>query len=365
MATIRDVAEAANVSIATVSRVLNNKARVSEETAQRVWTAAAELDYWPNEAARSLTTHRTHVVGVLLPDLHGEFFSEVIRGIDQAAREARYQILVSSSHADHDEVMTAAKSMQGRIDGLIFMASDNGLAESVDRIQGRMPLVLVNPRRIVEGTASLRIGNFLGAREAVNHLLQLGHEDIAILKGPTGNIDAEERLRGYRHALAAADRDPGASREFLGDFQEPSGYRAAAEILGSRKRPTAVFACNDMMAIALISAFGGAGLKVPEDIAVVGFDDIAIARYINPPLTTVRVEAHQLGQRALRRLIAILSGDDANGAAEEVLPATLVVRESCGAHLAGRAAVPFRRGESPETIPGHPARDPEPEARGD
>lgn len=365
MATIRDVAEAASVSIATVSRVLNKKARVSEETARRVWTAAAELDYWPNEAARSLTTNQTHVIGVLLPDLHGEFFSEVIRGIDQAARESRYQILVSSSHADHDEVMTAAKSMQGRIDGLIFMASDNGLAESVDRIQGRMPLVLINPRRIVKGTASLRIGNFLGAREAVNHLLRLGHEDIAILKGPAGNIDAEERLRGYRHALAAADRDLGASREFQGDFLEPSGYRAAAEILGSRRRPTAVFACNDMMAIALISAFGGAGLKVPEDIAVVGFDDVAIARYIHPPLTTVRVEANQLGQRALRRLLAILSGGEAEGAVEEVLPATLVVRESCGASLAGYSTDYSRRKESPGSMPGGTARDSDPEARGD
>lgn len=365
MATIRDVAEAASVSIATVSRVLNNKARVSEETARRVWTAAADLDYWPNEAARTLTTSRTHVIGVLLPDLHGEFFSEVIRGIDQAAREAKYQILVSGSHADHDEVMTAARSMQGRIDGLIFMASDNGLAETVDHMQGRTPLVLINPRRIVKGTASLRIGNFMGAREAVSHLLRLGHEDIAILKGPAGNIDAEERLRGYRHAVAAAGKDLGASREFPGDFREPSGYRAAAEILGSAKRPTAVFACNDTMAIALISAFGGAGLKVPEDIAVVGFDDLAIARYIHPPLTTVRVEAHQLGQRALRRLVGILTGDVADGAGEEVLAAKLVVRESCGACLVGQSR-PSRQLEASLTpSAGETTRDHEPEARGD
>lgn len=365
MATIRDVAEAASVSIATVSRVLNNKARVSEEMARRVWTAAAELDYWPNEAARTLTTSRTHVIGVLLPDLYGEFFSEVIRGIDQAAREARYQILVSSSHADHDEVMTAAKSMQGRIDGLIFMASDNGLAETVDRIQGRMPLVLINPRRIAKGTASLRIGNFMGAREAVSHLLRLGHRDIAILKGPAGNIDAEERLRGYRHALAAAGHDLGASREFPGDFREPSGYRAAAEILGSHQRPTAVFACNDTMAIALISAFGGAGLKVPEDIAVVGFDDLAIARFIHPPLTTVRVEAHQLGQRALRRLVGLLSGDEADSAAEEVLAAKLVVRESCGACLASESRSIKRPEELLAASIAETARDMEPEARGD
>ena len=365
MATIRDVAEAASVSIATVSRVLNNKARVNEETARRVWTAAADLDYWPNEAARTLTTNRTHVIGVLLPDLHGEFFSEVIRGIDQAAREAKYQILVSSSHADHHEVMTAAKSMQGRIDGLIFMASDNGLAEAVDRIQGRMPLVLINPRRIVKGMASLRIGNFMGAREAVSHLLRLGHEDIAILKGPSGNIDAEERLRGYRHALAAAGRDLGASREFQGDFREPSGYRAAAEILGGRQRPSAVFACNDMMAIALISAFGGAGLKVPEDIAVVGFDDIAIARFIHPPLTTVRVEAHQLGQRALRRLIASLSGDVTDSATEEVLSATLVVRESCGAYLARHSSTTSQR-EEPLVMHGSSAAEGlAPDAKGD
>ena len=361
MANIRDVADAASVSIATVSRVLNNKAKVNEETARRVWKAAAKLDYWPNEAARSLTTNRTSVIGILLPDLHGEFFSEVIRGIDQAAREAGYQILVSSSHAGCDEVMVAAKSMLGRIDGLIFMASDNGLAEAVDRIQGRVPLVLINPRRIVDGTASLRIGNFLGAREAVSHLLQLGHEDVAILKGPVGNIDAEERLRGYRHALAAAGLDPAASREFQGDFREPSGFRAAAEILGCGRRPTAIFASNDVMAIALISAIGAAGLKVPDDIAVVGFDDITIGRYIHPPLTTVRVEAHLLGQRALRRLVGILADDKTDVGGEEVLPATLVVRESCGAYLNSYSNSTTRR----EGLPANATGGPGPEARGD
>ncbi len=208
MVTIRDVARAAGVSIATVSRVFNGSSRVSEETRKAVRAAASKLDYWPNSAARSLTTNRSQVLGVLLPDLFGEFFSEVIRGIDHAARREKLQILVSSSHADTDALLAAARSMRGRIDGLIAMAPDKGSAKAIHQITRKFPVVLLNPRFATNGCSAVSIANFEGARAMVNHLTGLGHRDLAMITGPSGNVDAEERLRGFRTALADAGLEP-------------------------------------------------------------------------------------------------------------------------------------------------------------
>jgi len=232
LTTIRDVARAAGVSIATVSRVFNGNTRVGAQTATRVWTAADELDYWPNSAARSLTTSRTLALGVLLPDLYGEFFSEVIRGIDHAARQAKFQVLISSSHASVDELESAARSMRGRIDGLIVMASDPGTVETAGRISETFPVVLLNPCQAVSACSVVSLANFTGAQAAVEHLLALGHREIATITGPSGNGDAEERLCGYRHALARAGSTPTATFEVPGDFTELSGHQAATS--GSR-----------------------------------------------------------------------------------------------------------------------------------
>jgi LacI family transcriptional regulator len=345
--TIRDVARAAGVSIATVSRVFNESAVVTESTSRRVRSAAGRLDYWPHSGARSLTTSRTHAIGVLLPDLFGEFFSEVIRGIDHTARAERLQILVSSSHADIDAVVAAARSLRGRIDGLIAMVPDKGSETRVRQIQRRFPVVLLSPRARVAGCSSVAIANARGAAAAVTHLVSGGHRNIAILKGPAGNVDAEERQRGYHEALAAAAIHPRAQLEIEGDFTESAGYRAGAMLLAMRPRPTAVFACNDYMAIGLLGALHDAGIGVPDEMAVVGFDDIAMARYVSPPLTTVRVDAYEMGERAARALIARLQPSPVSPPQQAVVPATLVVRRSCGASLAAtadaRAGLPSSR----------------------
>jgi LacI family transcriptional regulator len=330
LATIRDVARSAGVSIATVSRVFNGSSRVSEPTASRVWSAASDLDYWPNSAARSLTTHCSNAFGVLLPDLYGEFFSEVIRGIDHAAHRQNYQILISSSHANADEIVGAAKCMRGRIDGFIIMASDTESAGGIHQIAERFPVVLLNPCRQVDGCSSISLANFAGAQAVVEHLLGLGHREIAIIKGPPGNIDAEERLRGYRQALLRAGLSPSPSLEFPGDFTELSGLRAADMLLQRSPRPTAVFTANDCMAVGFLSALHRAGLEVPGALAVVGFDDTTIARYLSPPLTTVHVDTYELGSRAVQLLLSSLDSSERKGCARELLPATLMVRSSCG-----------------------------------
>jgi LacI family transcriptional regulator len=167
--------------------------------------------------------------------------------------------------------------------------------------------------------------------------LSLGHRHIALLKGAPGNVDAEERARGYRDALRGAGIEPDASLEFEGDFTESSGYRCGGALLRLRPRPSAVFAANDYMAIGLLSAMRDAGIEVPRQMAVTGFDDIAIARYLNPPLTTVHIDTYEMGVRAARALIEIMSAPQRNGHASVELPTSLVVRASCGAQAAGGA----------------------------
>ncbi len=330
MTTIRDVARAAGVSIATVSRVFNGNPRVGEDTALRVWDAAGELDYWPNGAARSLTTSRTQTLGVLLPDLYGDFFSEVIRGIDQAARRAHFQILLSSSHADPIEIVAAARAMRGRVDGLIIMASDRGTAEAVLGFLGRQPLVFLNPYLDPDGCSAVSIDNRAGGRSAVEHLIALGHRVIATVRGPEGNIDAEERLGGYRDALAGAGLSASPQLELPGDFTETAGFRAVSGLLAAVPRPTAVFAANDAMAAGLLGGLRDAGVAVPGEMAVVGFDDIGVARCLTPPLTSVRVDVCELGRRAVQLLLETVGPDGPAPCRREVLPARLVLRESCG-----------------------------------
>lgn len=328
MATIRDVAQVAGVSIATVSRVLNESSRVSDTTRKRVWAAFDELDFVPNSAARSLTTRRTNVIGVFLPDLFGEFFSEVIRGIDQAARRESLQTLISSSHADTQAMLNAARSMLGRIDGALVMAPDEASAEAIERIRDRFPVVVLNPRFEPKDCHSVSVANFEGSHSVVSHLLKLGHGPVAMIKGPHGNADAETRLLGYRAALRehGYEIDPGL--EIEGDFTESSGYQAAGAVFRHPGRPTAVFAANDSMAIGVLSAFHTMGIVVPRAVAVAGFDDITIAHYLNPSLTTAHVDAFRLGEEAVRLLLS----PSEDSYEHIVLPCPLVVRDSCGAN---------------------------------
>lgn len=337
MATIRDVAREAGVSIATVSRVFNQASLVTEATAQRVREVAARMDYWPNGAARSLITHSTHAIGVLLPGLHGEFFSEVIRGIDVGASSENFQVFVSSTHARADNIVAAVRALRGRIDGLIVMAPDAGSMASLRDFAERFPIVLLHPGSPDPESSAFSVSNFEGAVSAVEHLVALGHRRIAHLAGPAGNIDAIERARGWRHALEKAGLEVDSRLEVAGDFTEASGYTSAGALLAAR--PTAVFAANDYMAIGLFAALRDAGIAVPSEVAIVGFDDIAIAQYLTPPLTTVRIDARALGERALRHLVPFAREHRPAGTWHERMPVSLVVRSSCGTPVRGAVAV--------------------------
>lgn len=331
-ATIRDVAREADVSIATVSRVLNDSGPVKPATRERVLAAAARLRYSPSSAARSLITRQTKTLGVLLPDLYGEFFSELIRGIDRVAREAGYHILVSTSHNQRPEVEAALQAMRGRVDGLIVMAPDRDVDELAALLAKPLPTVLLNQRTVDGGPVNrINIDNEGGARALVEHLVEAGHRRIALIGGPAANLDAEARRRGYRAALEAAGLPVVPELEFHGDFTEAGGHEAAQALLRLEERPTAVFAANDAMAIGALHAFVEAGLTIPADISLAGFDDIPMARYLRPSLTSVRVPIQELGSRATARLLELLAGEADDEAWDVVLPTELVVRASSGA----------------------------------
>jgi LacI family transcriptional regulator len=326
--TIRDVAAKAGVSVATVSRVFNQKGPIREDTIRRVMDVASAMEYVPHAGARSLSTRSTRTIGVLLPDLHGEFFSEVIRGVDVAARQRGYHILVSGSHSDADEMSDMLRALRGRVDGLIVMSPDIGLGPISRALAADTPVALLNCA--ATGRRTIRIDNYHGSRAMTDHLLSLGHRRIAFITGPERNADAAERRRGYREALEATGAE---AIEVDGDFTEDSGYAAAPAVLAMRPRPTAIFAANDAMAIGALRALREAKVRVPEDVALAGFDDIPIARYLTPPLTTVRVEIAEMGRRAVDYLVNTLETGTDGSRKHDVVATTLVVRESCGSQL--------------------------------
>lgn len=326
--TIKDVARAAGVSVATVSRALNGADNVTPGTRQRVQSVAAELRFTPSSAARSLITRRTHTVGALLPDLYGEYFSELIRGIDLKARARGLHLLVSSSHGDASEAAAALRAMHGRVDGLLVMSPHIDSAALTANLPQGLPVVLISTRLPEEGRPSFAVDNFGGAQAMTRHLASRGHRRLAFVGGPENNYEAQERLRGYRAALAEL-RPHAAELVLHGDFSEESGWRAGSEIASLAERPDAVFCSNDMMAIGCLAALAEAGVRVPQDIALAGFDDIPIARYVTPPLTTVRVRIAELGSLALDRLASAIENPGRSAAQHQTLRAELVVRQSC------------------------------------
>lgn len=328
--TIKDVAREANVSTATVSRALNGHASVTDAMRSKITEVAERLRYMPHGAARSLSTRRTQTIGAILPDLYGEFFSELIRGMDVAAREAGLHLLVSSSHGSADETAAALRALSGRVDGLLIMSPHADAALLAKNLPSATPTVLMNTRSKGDEHISFAIDNYGGARAMVAHLAGLGHRRIVMIAGPADNFDADERLRGYRDTLGHAL--PKSKAVVLnGDFSERSGYLAGTSIGAMSPRPDAIFAANDMMALGCLFALNEAGLNVPGDIALAGFDDIPMARFVSPPLTTMRVNIAELGERAARALIEQLSEQPVSHRA--ISAPELIVRSSCAARV--------------------------------
>jgi len=328
--TIKDVAREAQVSVATVSRALNGHENVAESVRRHVLATADRLRYQPHAAARSLSSRRTQTIGVVLPDLHGEFFSELIRGIDQVARARRQHLLVSSYHGHPGEQGEALRAMRGRVDGLLVLSPYLDQPDAlIDNLPVALPAVLINAQLPDIGYPVLSIDNYGGAAAMVEHLVGAGHRRIAFICGPADNFDARERLRGYRDALRrhVPDVEPW---ELPGDFDEASGYEAGARLLQSPQCPDAVFAANDMMALGCLYAFNESGVRVPHDIALAGFDDIPLARFVHPTLTTMKVNIAGLGGGAMQILLDAIEGKESAPASRTLIP-DLMARASSAA----------------------------------
>ena len=332
--TIHDVAKRAKVSVATISRVLNNSTLVADKTRSRVLKITKVLNYVPNASARGLSTRRSDTIGLLLPDVYTEFFSEVIRGADQAAQEYGFHFFVSSDHNQKSEMEAALRAIRGRVDGLIIMSpyiNAHALHETL--LPKNLPVVLLNCAMSDGLFDSLNIDNAGGAYQMVQHLIEHGYKRIAIIKGKDENVDARERLQGYRRALRESRYETSSNLELTGDFTEASGYDAAKKLLDFTPHPNAIFASNDAMAVGVLSALHDAGVKVPDEIALAGFDDIPITRYLTPPLTSVHVSINDLGMLAMKRIIQIVQEEKVHKVEQTILPTTTVIRESCGCHM--------------------------------
>ena len=324
--TIRDVAQRAGVSISTVSRVLNKSASVNEGKRKRVEAAAAALGYSPNPAARSLLGQSTGGIGVLLPYIAGDFFSEFLYGIDRVTSDSGYFLVVSSSHRNVKEFQAVIQGLNRRVDGLIVMSTEVPAPVVRTWLPADLPIVFANTEVEEGALEAVNFDNRGGAYRLTEHLVEAGHRRIAFLRGPESSHDAAERLEGFRSALRAHGLEP--ALELPGDYTMESGQAAVRALLAADPLPTALFAANDLSAYGALSGLREAGLDVPSDIALAGFDDIRLAQFASPSLTTVRVPAREVGQRAIERLLARIKGANGVPAALQTLPTEVIVRES-------------------------------------
>jgi LacI family transcriptional regulator len=330
--TIRDVGRAAGVSVATVSRALNGSNSVTRETRAHVQRVAKELDFVPHAGAQSLSLQRTDTIGVILPDLHGEYFSELIRGLDLGARNCRRNLLLSASHGDISEAIAALRTMRSRVDGLVVMSPFTDGELLVDAVNRAVPLVLLSMQAGSGADAAFGVDNRAGAAAVTRHLLDQGHRTVAFISGPADNLDAQERLRGFREAHAAAGAKPGPV--LRGNFREESGFSAGLLLL-QKKLPDAVFAANDAMALGCLQALRGGGVRIPEDVALAGFDDIPVARFLDPPLTTAGVPIADIGRQAIECCVRLGEGSAVATARTLFAPALVVRASSLNMRAAG------------------------------
>lgn len=340
--TIKDVASKAGVSYQTVSRVLNHKGEVSDETRARVQAAIDALDYRPNAAARSLASQRTHVIGVLTADFSDYTHARIIEGAEAEARRQGFLISISGAERGHyGEPLDTPLLIQRHTEGLfiVYHGADGDTCAICASIPADVPIVSIgfaprHPRVVTVG-----IANVEGGRLATAHLLGLGHWRIATVTGPPAMYSAQERLAGYRAALDEAGVAFDATLTAEGDWSSASGYQATLRLLDQTSF-TALFAQNDRMAMGALQALHERGVGVPDEVAVVGFDDIPSTPYFDPPLTTVHQPTYELGQLGARLLIDLIHGQAPASTETLRLPVRLVVRRSCGAarHDAARMA---------------------------
>ncbi len=340
--TLDDVARRAGVSLATASRVINQSAGVSEDKVERVWTAINALNYVPHTAAQVLAANETHTLGLLLPAVSGGFFVSMLAGIQQGLSESGYDLLIYSSQPaapaqrnDDPRRRLRRPLDQHNTDGLLVFA-DSLEDDELRRIYGNgFPMVLLH-RSPPAGAEipTVTFENKSGARQVVDHLVDVhGCQRIAYLAGPEGHEDSYWRQRGYRESLQAHGIPFDPLLVAAGEFDREAAARAVAEMLARETAFDAIFAGDDESAMGALDALAHAGKRVPQEVAVAGFDDVDVSRHLRPPLTTVRAPIEKAGLQAVRQLVQLIRGGQAEPLT--LLPTTLVIRRSCGCNGAG------------------------------
>jgi DNA-binding LacI/PurR family transcriptional regulator len=333
MATIYDVARMARVSTTTVSKVLSNTPYVSAKTRQRVLDAMQELKYSPSLAARGLSSNRTYVIGLIVPQASDHSFKdpfllEIIQGVERTANDSGYNVLLSMPERSASQNSYDRFLHPGYVDGIVTFETFEGFIADQELAEYALPRVSIGYREDHQEVNSIHSDDRLGAYEGVKHLLELGHRHIGVISGPTNFIVAvDARLQGVRDALTEYGLSLDMSWVTYGDFSIQSGYQAASPLLAAKDRPTALFVMNDRMALGAMRRASEIGLHVPVDLSLVGFDDVPLAEVIEPPLTTIRQFPIELGTVATQQLFSLINNETVQFPSV-VIPIEFVVRSS-------------------------------------
>ncbi len=329
--TLQDIADRLGVSVATVSRALAGYSDVAENTRQRVLKAAKEMGYRPNIIARRLQQQRTETLGFVIPTygprFSDPFFSELLAGIGNEAAEQEYDLLVSTRPPEEEMRVYERMVREQRVDGMLVVRTRHQDPRIAYLIEQNFPFVAFGRSDLSADFPSVDVNGEAGMRQLTQHLIDLGHRRIAYVGAPPSLMFASHRLAGYKKALAANDIPFDECLLMVGQLTERSGHAAGRDLLMETPRPTAIIACNDLMALGLISAAQGLNLTVGEDVAVTGFDDVPLAAHSHPPLTTVRQPIYEIGRRICHMLIGILRQEPLEER-HVLLEPELVVRQS-------------------------------------
>ncbi len=329
MSTLNDVARLAGVSTMTVSRVINNSGYISPETRARVDLAIAELGYMPNVLARQLRSKRTKTIALVLTDITNPFFTTIARGVEDAAGAQGYAVMFcNTDESETEEIEYIRVLIQRRVDGVLLVPATDS-SGSLELLQKHgLPVVVLDRRARSGQVDEVRGDSEAGAYLAARHLISLGHRRIAIVTGPAGVSTSVDRVAGYRRALAEEGLGPESEQILFGEYNEASGHEMTRLILADGTQPTAIFAGNNFIAFGAIRALREAGMRIPEDMSIVVFDDLPQGWAVDPFLTVVSQPAYEIGKRAAELMLERLAGDAPVERRTLVLPSELITRRS-------------------------------------
>ncbi|EGR2122682.1 substrate-binding domain-containing protein [Vibrio cholerae] len=329
MATMKDIARLAGVSTSTVSHVINKSRFVSDEIAERVNNAAQQLNYAPSALARSLKMNRTKTIGMLVTTSTNPFFGEVVKGVERSCYHQGYNLILCNTEGDNQRMKASINTLlQKRVDGLLLMCStlEGERLDVFDRYPD-IPIVVMDWGPILFASDKIQDNSLQGGYMAAKHLIECGHKEIGCITGPLIRHQAQMRYEGYKRALAEAGIAINPDWIVESDFECEGGYQAFEKLYQRGKLPSALFVSNDMMAMGVIQAASQRGLRVPDDLSLIGYDDVHIAKFMTPALTTIHQPKYRLGKAAIDTLLYRLENPDTTAQVVQLEP-TLVVRSS-------------------------------------